>query len=337
MDPGSPDTAARLLRLLALLQTPKEWPGSELATRLQVSARTVRRDVERLRNLGYPVEASIGATGGYRLVAGAAIPPLLLDDDEAVAIAVGLRVGAGHVVEGVEEASLRALTKVIQVLPTRLRARVSALDAATSTIAVGGASSVEVEALVVLANAIAGQQRLLFGYRASDGTESERRAEPHGVVSAGRRWYVVAFDVERDDWRIFRADRIRDPRPSGGRAQHHELPAVTPAEYVLARMSELGPTYEAVITLKLSAEDAMSRLGANSGRIEAIDSGSCRWFCLPDTLQWLALRLVLLECEFHVDEPSELADHLQALGDRLMRSIGPWPRRTSQPEMTFGP
>ena len=320
MDAWPAGTAARLLRLLALLQSPKEWPGSELAERLVVSARTVRRDVERLRGLGYPVEASMGAAGGYRLAAGTAMPPLLLDDDEAVAIAVGLRAGASHVVDGVEEASVRALAKVAQVMPARLRPRVMALGGAMSTVLVGGAPSVAAEVLTVTANVIAGEQRMLFGYRAADRTETERRVEPYGLVSLGRKWYLVAFDTDRDDWRIFRADRVREPRASGGRGQDRSLPAPSPAQFVLERMSELGPTYRAVVTLDLSAEQAMDRLGTKLGSVEPVGPCSCRWVCYPDSLEWLGLRLVMLACDFRVDEPPELAEHLRSLGRRLVRA-----------------
>lgn len=168
----STDTPARLLQLLSLLQTPREWPGGELSERLGVSRRTVRRDVDRLRELGYPVQATKGADGGYRLVAGKAMPPLVLDDEEAVAIAVGLRAGAGHAVEGVDEASVRALAKLEQVLPSRLRHRVSTLQAATTPLTTGDGASIAPETLTTIASTIAGRELLRFAYRAGDGAES---------------------------------------------------------------------------------------------------------------------------------------------------------------------
>lgn len=221
---GMTDTPARLLNLLSLLQTPREWPGSELAARLLVSARTIRRDVDRLRELGYPVEATKGAVGGYRLVAGSAMPPLLLDDEEAVAIAVGLRAGAGHAIEGVEEASVRALAKLEQVLPSRLRHRVSTLQNATIPLTRGDGATVAPQTLTTLAGAVTGQERLRFGYRAGDGTESRRLVEPYRLVSTGMRWYLVAYDLGREDWRTFRVDRVSDPFATGARFGPRELP-----------------------------------------------------------------------------------------------------------------
>src|SRR4051794_1035455 len=173
------DTSARLLNLLSLLQTPRDWPGSELAERLAVSPRTIRRDIDRLRELGYPVEATMGAIGGYRLVAGAAMPPLLLDDEEAVAIAVGLRTAAGNAVGGIEEASVRALAKLQQVLPSRLRHRVGALSAATVSLTGWSGPTVDPEVLTALASGTAGHEKLRFGYRAADRAESRRLVEPH--------------------------------------------------------------------------------------------------------------------------------------------------------------
>lgn len=206
------DTPARLLQLLSLLQTPREWPGGELADRLRVSRRTVRRDIDRLRELGYPVRASKGSDGGYRLVAGKAMPPLVLDDEEAVAIAVGLRAGAGHAVEGLDEASLRALAKLEQVLPSRLRRRVSTLQAATTPLTSGDGAVIAPETLTVMASAVAYQERLRFAYCAKDGTPTKRLTEPHRLVSTGQRWYLVAYDLDRADWRTFRVDRVSDPR-----------------------------------------------------------------------------------------------------------------------------
>lgn len=233
------DTPARLLNLLSLLQTLREWPGSELAERLSVTPRTIRRDVERLRDLGYPVQASRGASGGYRLAAGKAMPPLLLDDEEAVAIAVGLRTAAGSAVSGIEEASVRALAKLAQVLPARLRHRVSTLGAATVPLP-GAGQGVDPELLAVLAGAVAGPERLRFAYRAADGAESRRLVEPHRLVATGRRWYLVAYDNDREDWRIFRVDRMEAPLPTGVRVPPRELPAPDAAAYVATKLRLRG-------------------------------------------------------------------------------------------------
>lgn len=315
------DSSARMLKLLSLLQSPRECAGSELAERLGVSARTIRRDVERLRDLGYPVEATLGATGGYRLSGGAAMPPLQLDDDEAVAITVGLCVAAGHAIEGVEESSVRALAKVLQALPPRLRHRVGSLG--TATVAKLGGNEggvVHPEDLTIMAVAITNHERLRFSYRGSGGTESTRRAEPHGLVSISHKWYLVAFDIDRDDWRIFRADRVREPRPSGGRSAPRNLPASTPGQYVVDRLMDLAPTYRAIVTLHLSVAEVTGRSGTNLGDLEPIDEWRCRLTSYPDTLDWLAFRLAMLNCEFDVHEPPELVEYVHSLGARLSRS-----------------
>nr|BFE99339.1 YafY family protein [Streptoalloteichus tenebrarius] len=305
---------------MSLLQPPREWPGSELAERLEVSPRTIRRDVDRLRELGYPVESTMGATGGYRLVAGSAMPPLLLDDKEAVAIAVGLRTATKHAVTGIEEASVPALAKLDQVLPSRLRRRVGALNAATVPMApFGEPDSVDPEHLSVLAAAATNHERVRFGYRSRDGTESRRLVEPHSLVPAGHRWYLVAYDTERDDWRTFRVDRVREPRPTGVRVAPWRLPDKDAARYVQRTLYSLAPTYEVVATLHAPLAEVAGRLGATPGELEPIDERRCRLRGRADTLEWLAFRLTALGCEFEVHEPQELIDYLRALADRATR------------------
>jgi predicted DNA-binding transcriptional regulator YafY len=316
------DTPARLLTLLSLLQTPREWPGSELARRLGVSLRTVRRDVDRLRDLGYPVEASMGALGGYRLVAGTAMPPLLLDDDEAVAIAVGLRTAAGQAVAGIDEAAVRALAKLEQVLPSRLRYRVGALGAATVSAPDAYATPVDPAHLTALAAAIANRERVRLRYTAADGTGSSRHVEPHRLVAAGRRWYLVAYDLDRDGWRIFRADRIDVPQPTGARVTPRELPAPDAAAYVTEKMYSLVPVHSAVATLHAPIEQVRGRIGDGPGDLEPIDAGRCRLHSHTDTLEWLAFALLRLGCEFEVHEPPELREHLRTLGARILRAAG---------------
>src|SRR5262245_6206297 len=217
------DTSERLLKLLSLLQARPGWTGQELAERLAVTARTVRNDVERLRRLGYPVHASPGVGGGYRLGAGAALPPLLLDDEEAVAVALGLRTAAGGAVAGIEETSLRALVKLEQVLPSRLRHRVNALHSTMATVP-GVGPTVEAGVLTAIAAATRDRERLRFDYRDHDGSGSVRDVEPHRVVSWGRRWYLVAWDAGKQDWRTFRVDRMRPRRPTGPRFIPREVP-----------------------------------------------------------------------------------------------------------------
>jgi predicted DNA-binding transcriptional regulator YafY len=316
------DTPARLLNLLSLLQTPREWPGSELAARLEVSPRTIRRDIDRLRALGYPVEATMGAVGGYRLVAGRAMPPLLLDDEEAVAIAVGLRAAAGQAVAGIEEASVRALAKLQQVLPARLRHRVGAISAATVALPPWAGASVDPEVLTVLASGVAGHERLRFRYADAGGTASRRLVEPHRLVAAGRRWYLVAFDGDRDDWRLFRVDRITAPEPTGARPPRRELPGGDAAAYVAAKLAGIDRQYRAVATLHASAAQLAVRLRGAETELEPIDEHRCRLTTRADSLEWLALRLALLDCEFEVHEPPELVDYLRSLGARVSRAAG---------------
>jgi predicted DNA-binding transcriptional regulator YafY len=316
------DTPARLLTLLSLLQTPREWPGSELARRLGVSLRTVRRDVDRLRDLGYPIEATMGPAGGYRLVAGSAMPPLLLDDDEAVAIAVGLRTATGQAVAGMDEAGVRALGKLEQVLPSRLRYRVGTLGAAAVAAPDAYATPVDPAHLTTLAAAIANRERVRLRYSAADGAHSTRHVEPHRLVSAGRRWYLVAYDLDRDDWRIFRVDRIDVPQPTGARITPRELPAPDAAAYVTDKMYSLAPVYSAVATLHAPIEQLRGRIGSNPGELEPIDEGRCLLRSDTDTLDWLAFALLRLGCTFEVHEPPELREHLRILGARARRGAG---------------
>jgi predicted DNA-binding transcriptional regulator YafY len=311
---GVTDTPGRLLRLLSLLQLPREWPGRELAERLDVSVRTIRRDVDRLRDLGYPVEATMGAIGGYRLVAGTAMPPLLLDDEEAVAITVGLRTAARHAIDGVEEASVRALAKLEQVLPSRLRHRVASLGAATVPMTVWDQPTLNPDDLTLLAATITAHERLRFVYRGD-----QRLVEPHRLVSAGRKWYLVAYDNDRSDWRIFRVDRIAEPRRTGVRVPARELPAGDAAEFVTRKLLELAPTCGATATLHAPAEQVALRLGATAD-LEPLDEHRCLLRGHADTLEWWAMRLATLGCEFEVHDPPELAGYLRDLGARVTRA-----------------
>ncbi|MER7751060.1 YafY family protein [Kitasatospora sp. NPDC097643] len=317
------DTPARLLSLLSLLQTPREWPGSELAERLGVSPRTIRRDIDRLRDLGYPVQATMGAVGGYRLVAGTAMPPLLLDDEEAVAIAVGLRAAAGHAVVGIEEASVRALGKLLQVLPGRLRHRVDTLNTATLPLLTGDGPTVEPEDLTVLANAVTNRERLRFAYRAGDGAETRRHVEPERLVSTGRRWYLVGFDLDRDDWRLFRVDRLSGPLATGARFTPRPLPAENAAVFVASKLRRRSHTHTMVATVHRPAAEVGSRLPwTGDHEVEPIDEHSCRLVSRAESLKWLASGLLLLDCDFEVHEPPELRDHLRLVAARANRGAG---------------
>lgn len=316
------DTPARLLTLLSLLQTPREWAGGELAERLGVSSRTIRRDIERLRDLGYPVQATMGPEGGYRLVAGKAMPPLLLDDEEAVAIGVGLRTAAGNPIEGIEEASVRALAKVEQVLPARLRHRVSALNAATVRFPTFDGPSMDPEVLTVVASAAAAGERLRFAYRAADGSEGRRLVEPYRLVASGRRWYLVAYDNRRDDWRVFRVDRMTEPFATGERFAQRMPPEQDAAAFVRDKMYSAAPVYTADVTLRMPARQVRARLGERDLELEELDEGSCRLRGYGDTIEWLAARLIMLGCELTVHGPPELRDHLGELGARALRAAG---------------
>ncbi|MFJ3893049.1 MULTISPECIES: helix-turn-helix transcriptional regulator [unclassified Streptomyces] len=317
------DTPARLLQLLSLLQTPREWPGGELADRLGVSRRTVRRDIDRLRELGYPVQATLGSDGGYRLVAGKAMPPLVLDDEEAVAIAVGLRAGAGHALEGVDEASVRALAKLEQVLPSRLRHRVATLQAATTPLTSGDGASIAPETLTVMASTVAGRERLRFAYRAGDGTESRRVTEPYRLVSTGRRWYLVAYDLDREDWRTFRVDRVSLPFATGARFTPRELPTGDAAEYLRQSMYRRQETYEYTVTFDAPADAVAARVPAWLGAPEPLGEGTCRLRATTgDRVDWLAVRLAMLGFGFTVQGPPELARCVRELGERLVRAGG---------------
>lgn len=315
------ETSARLLELLALLQARRVWSGPELAARLEVGARTVRRDVERLRRLGYPVEATRGVAGGYRLAAGASLPPLLLDDEEATAIAVGLRTAAGGSVSGIEQASLRALVKLEQVLPARLRSRVSALGAATTTVSTPG-PRVDAEALAVIAGACRDAEGLRFGYRSRGGAESQRRVEPHSLVNLGRRWYLVAWDCERQDWRSFRVDRLSGAAPTGKRFTPRMLPADSAADFVSEGLASMPNRYEARVTLHAPAETIRERFASRWGTIESIDAETCEYRTGDDDTRWLALRLLMLDVDFEVHEPPELIERIGALERRLAAAGG---------------
>jgi predicted DNA-binding transcriptional regulator YafY len=315
-------TSSRLLELLSLLQGRRDWPGNELADRLEVSGRTIRRDVDRLRQLGYPVESLTGPAGGYRLAAGTAMPPLLLDDDEAIAIAVGLRTAARASVTGIEETSVRALVKLEQVLPAHLRRRVSALGSATVALPTSG-PTVDPQSLTVIAAACRDSECVRFGYKRRDGEESRRDTEPHSLVNLGRRWYLVAWDRGRDDWRSFRVDRLTRPASTGVRFMPRKLPAKDAAAFVEQSISSRPNRYEARVTLALSADEMRARVPSWwGGTLEPIDDSSCEYRAGDDDLHWLAMRIAMLGVDCEVHDPPELIDELRTLADRLRRAAG---------------
>ncbi|MFQ6228603.1 helix-turn-helix transcriptional regulator [Nocardia sp. NPDC002869] len=316
------NTSTRTLRLLSLLQTHKYWPGTELAQRLEVSPRTLRRDIDRLRDLGYPVEAQRGVDGGYQLAAGAALPPLMVDDDEAVALVVGLQFAMQGMVEGVAESSVRALAKVVQVMPPRLRKRVEAIRAMTVPADWEGgrsAAALDPSALAAVALTCRDSERLRFTYTAADGRRSERHVEPHRLVALGRRWYLVAFDLTRHDWRSFRVDRLTDPAGDGARFRPRELPTADAAEFVRSGVDNMPHLYRIEALVEAPAESVRQRLG-RWGSVEAIDAGRCRIAMTTDSLDWPALTLGSLDAEFQVLEPPELVEHIRVWGERFCRA-----------------
>ncbi|MEV6650716.1 YafY family protein [Streptomyces sp. NPDC051219] len=316
------ETSARLLRLLSLLQAHREWSGAGLADRLGVTPRTVRRDVDRLRELGYPVNASPGTGGGYQLGAGAELPPLLLDDEEAVAVAVGLRTAAGNGIEGIGETSVRALAKLEQVLPHRLRRRVSALNAFTVPMLHGPrTSSVDASVLTELANACRDSERVRFEYRDHEGSTTRRTAEPHRLVCTERRWYLVAWDVDRADWRTFRADRIVPWPPHGPRFAPRKPPADDLAAYVSKGVSTHAYAAHACIRLLVPLEEAAQAVSPSAGVLEAVDAHSCLLRTGAASLDVMVIHVAMMGFDFEVVEPVELSDHIRAVRDRLSRAL----------------
>lgn len=317
------ETSARLLKLLSLLQARRDWSGADLAARLEVTERTVRRDIGRLRDLGYPVHATRGTDGGYRLGAGAAMPPLLLDDDEAVAVAVGLRTAARSPVTGIEETSVRALAKLENVLPSRLRRRVSAVADYTVPVPPDSpAPAVDPAVLTTLASACRDHERLRLDYRTHDGRSAVRSVEPHRLVSWGQKWYLLAWDTDRDDWRTFRVDRIQPRTPAGPRFTPHELPeGGDVAAYVARGVSAAGFRFRARVTVHLPATVLAARLPpAVGGTIEAVDDQSCVLACGADSIESVAVYLGLLDADFTVSEPPELVARLRVLAGRYHRA-----------------
>ncbi|WP_225838265.1 YafY family protein [Streptomyces sp. NK08204] len=331
------ETSARLLRLLSLLQIHRDWSGAELAERLGVSARTVRRDVDRLRELGYPVNAGPGTGGGYRLGAGAELPPLLLDDDEAVAVAVGLRTAAGQGIEGIGETSVRALAKLEQVLPDRLRRRVSALNAVTVPMLRDGPPSgaVDPALLTELAHLCRDGERLRFEYRSHEGATGRRTVEPHRLVCTERRWYLVAWDVDRADWRTFRVDRITPKPPHGPRFPPREPPAEDLAAYVSRGVSTRAYATHSVVRLLVPLHEAAERISPSAGTLEADGADACILRSGAASLELMVVHVMMLGLPFQVLEPAELTEAVRTVRDRLdaalTRSTALIPRQCQLP------
>jgi predicted DNA-binding transcriptional regulator YafY len=318
-------TSARLLALLSLLQVRREWTGQELADRLEVGQRTIRRDVEKLRSLGYPVESAPGAAGGYRLSAGGELPPLLLDDAEAVAVAVGLRTAAAGSVAGIEETSVRALAKLEQVLPTRLRRRVRALGDVTSAFSFEQ-PQIDADLLAEVAGACRDGVQLRFAYVAGDDRSSQRQTEPTAVVYSGRRWYLVAFDLDRDDWRTFRVDRIRGRVRIGGRGRRRAVPGGDPAAYVKGQIQRRdddreGATEPGRVRVTAPAIRIQQRVPSRYATVEPDGEDACvvstRGAWHPGFVVWMAS----LGEAFEILGPEELREFTSGVSRRLSAAV----------------
>jgi predicted DNA-binding transcriptional regulator YafY len=312
-------TSARLLRLLSLFQGRRYWSGAELSERLEVTERTVRRDVDRLRSLGYPILSTAGTGGGYQLGAGATLPPLLLDDDEAVAVAVGLRTAASGTVAGIEEASLRALSKLEQVLPSRLRGRVTALHSVIVPMTNTG-PTVDAGMLSTIAGACRDQEGLRFDYRSRSGAATTRSVEPHRLVHTGRRWYLVAWDMDRQDWRTFRVDRIDPHLSTGARFAPRKPPADDIAAYVSRAVSTAPYPYRARVILSAPVAAVAEKVPPTVGVLQAIDDTRCTLEAGSQSLDVLAVWLALIGVDFEVQEPPELVDRIRQVAERFNRA-----------------
>lgn len=315
------DTSVRLLRLLSLLQSGRHWSGDDLANRLLVSTRTVRNDIERLRLLGYEVHSSTGPAGGYRLAAGTTLPPLLLDDGEAVAVVIGLRAAAAGTITGIEETSLRALAKLEQTLPSRLRHRIDALRSTTVSAARRG-PAVDAGTLTIAATAAQRHERLRFDYIDHDGESTVRDVEPHRLVYTGHRWYLVAWDTHRADWRTFRADRISPRVPTGPRFTPRPPPDPDLATHTIRGVSSRAWPHPARIRLHAPAAVMAEQITPAGGVLTALDDTTCLLETGGASLLDLAGYLASLNVPFDVLDPPELRELLRGLAERYLAAAG---------------
>jgi predicted DNA-binding transcriptional regulator YafY len=314
------ETSARLLRLLSLLQARRDWTGGELSTRLGVTTRTIRNDVDRLRGLGYPVHARPGVAGGYRLGAGGSLPPLLLEDEEAVAVAIGLRTAASGSIAGIEETSVRALAKLQQVLPPRLRHRVSSFQSHTLLMPSRG-PQVDPEVLTVIAAACRNAERFRFDYHAHSGTATRRFVEPYRLINDRQRWYLLAWDIDKNGWRTFRADRIRPRTPTGSRFAPRTLP---PDQQITAQVARGAAQatwrYRARVIVHAPAAHVRDRLPVPLAVTE-LDENRCAFEPGSDHPEMLALYLGMLDADFTITDSPALVAALRKLIGRYQRAI----------------
>lgn len=315
------NTSSRTLRLLSLLQARRYWPGPVLAGRLEVSPRTLRRDIDRLRELGYPVDAHPGVDGGYALTPGAAVPPLVVDDDEAMALAVAIE---SQLVGGEGgDAALRAFTKITQVMPRRLRGRLEAVRSATTPAPWNAdqAASVDHGVLLTLALGCRDSERVSFDYRSVNGTTSSRRVEPHRLVPLGRRWYLVAYDLERHDWRTFRIDRITSAEGTGEPFAARTPPFEDVAEFVRAGVlgGTAGGRHRVEVLIETSAETVSARVG-RWAVVRSRTPASCTMTMQTDSLDGPLFVLGSIDAEFTVVRPPELAAMAADWGRRFLHA-----------------
>ncbi|MEE2041762.1 WYL domain-containing protein [Nocardiopsis sp. CT-R113] len=315
------DTSQRTLRLLSLLQTGRAWPGADLAAALDTSPRSLRRDIDRLRELGYAVESLRGPGGHYRLVAGRAVPPLLFEDDEVVAATLGLRIVAGGLggVEGVEESADRALTKLRQVLPSPLARRAAALTCAVEPERRAW-PGVRPDVVTALSEAVAAGQWVRLVHRGRDGEDHRRRADPYRLVMSGRRWYLYAWDRDRDGWRTFRLDRICEVVQTRAAFTPRELPGEGRAEHLERGFRESGPLHSVSVLFDASAEEVAARITRVDGDLVPVGAERARYTARVDSFEWIAIVLALTGLPFTVESPEEFARRAAALADILHRS-----------------
>lgn len=313
------DTSARLLRLLVLLYSRDHGSGRDLAERLEVTARTLRRDIDRLRSLGYPIRSSVGVGGGYRLEAGTSLPPLVLEDDEALAVILALRTVAAGNITGVENAALGALVKLEQVLPPRIRKRFQPLHDAVASLYPKG-PSVDPDLLLALALAHSNRQRSGFRYRDKMDRVTTRSVEPHGLVHTGTRWYLVAWDEDRDDWRTFRVDRIEGELSSDGQFARRQSPDGGIAAYVARSVASSAHTYQASVVFFAPLDRVRPHIPNHIGNLEPMDAQECRLKSGSQSLQSLAIHIMLVGEEFKIEQPPELRQYVRKLSARLHRA-----------------
>lgn len=312
---------ARLLSLLSLLQSRPHWSGQALAARMDIHPRTLRRDIDRLRQLGYPIQASSGVAGGYAFRAGRALPPLLLDDDEALAAAVALRTAVTGSISGIEQTAITALVKIEQAMPPRLRPRLDALRSAVLPLDQAG-PLVDATLLTTLASACRDQLQLAFDYTDREGQPSQRTVQPQGVVHAERRWYLVAWDLLRQDWRTFRLDRISGSATVGAHFAPRPSPGDGDLRQWVGRALSLGQHSEqAQVIVHAPLRRMRQLIPASAGTLEAMDGDRTLLRCGANPPGAAVYWLLALDLEFEVIGPPSLHGRLRSAGERLARSL----------------